>query len=67
MSGMYKGVGRWEDGGMGGGGGWAAESRLYLLLGLCGVATSPRSADIDSDKPRGPKRHLTAYKTTTES
>ena len=30
---------------------------LYLLIGLFGVAMSPSSASIGSDKPRVPKRH----------
>ena len=40
---MYKGVGGWEGGGVGGGGGWEAGGGLTLPLGLFGVAMSPRS------------------------
>ena len=46
---MYKGVGRWEGVGVGGGGGWEAGGGLYLPIGLFGVAMSPRSA---SHRPR---------------
>ena len=38
MTGMYKGVGRWE---VGSGGGLAAGGRLNPLLGLFGLAMSP--------------------------
>ena len=45
----YKGVGRWEGGGVGRGGRWEAGGRLYLPIGLFGVAMSPRSV---SQRPR---------------
>ena len=50
MSGMYKGIGRWEgDGWVGGGwvggrGGWAAGDGLNPPLGLLGLAINPTSA-----------------------
>ena len=57
---MYKGVGRWEGGGVSGGGGWEAGGGLHHTTGLFGVAMSPRSA---SHRPRhdwkGLKRRLT--------
>ena len=37
-------VGRQEEGGMGGRGGWAARGGLYILLKLFRVAMNPRSA-----------------------
>ena len=40
---------------MGVGGGWEARGRLYLPIGLFGVAMSPRSA---SDRPRQEWRAL---------
>ena len=47
MSGTYKRVGGRGWGGqwgrVSGGGGWADGGRLYPLLGLFGVANSPRS------------------------
>ena len=46
---MYKGVGGWEGGGVGGGGGWEAGGGLNPPTGLFGVATCPRSA---SHRPR---------------
>ena len=52
---MYKGVGGWEEGGVGGGGGvsggggWEAGGGLHRPTGLFGVAMSPRSA---SHRPR---------------
>ena len=46
---MYKGVGGWEGGGVGGGGRWEAGGGLYLPIGLFGVAMSPRST---SHRPR---------------
>ena len=47
--GGWRGWGEWEEGGVGGGGGWEAGGRLYLPIGLFGVAMSPRSA---SHRPR---------------
>ena len=45
---------------MGGKGGWAARGGPYLPIGPCGVAMNLRSVGlIGSDKPGGPKRHLT--------
>ena len=45
---------------MGGGDGWAAGGRLYLPIGVFGVAMSSKSPIvIGPDKPSGPKRHLT--------
>ena len=41
---MYKEVGGWEGGGVGGGGGWEARGRLNPPTGLFGVAMCPRSA-----------------------
>ena len=42
---MYKKVGGWEEGGVGGGGeGWAAGGGLNPPLGLFGLTMSPRSA-----------------------
>ena len=42
---MYKEVGGWEGGVVGGGwGGWEAEGGLRRPIGLFGVAMSPRSA-----------------------
>ena len=41
---MYKGVGGWEGGGVGGGGEWEAGRGLHHPTGLFGVAMSPRSA-----------------------
>ena len=41
---MYKGVGGWEGGGVGGGGGWEAGSGLNPPTGPFGVAMCPRSA-----------------------
>ena len=38
---MYKEVGGWEGVGWGG---WEARGRLYLPIGLFGVAMGPRSA-----------------------
>ena len=52
---MYKGVGRWEGGGVGGGGGWEAGGGLYPPIGLFGVAMSPRST---SGRPRQDWRAL---------
>ena len=52
---MYKGVGGWEGGGVGGGGGWEAGGGLHLPTGLFGVAMSPRSA---SHRPRHDWRAL---------
>ena len=46
---MYKGVGRWEGGGVGGGGGWEAGGGLNPPTGPFGVAMCPRSA---SHRPR---------------
>ena len=46
---MYKGVGGWERGGVGVGGGWEAGSRLNHPTGLFGGAMCPRSA---SHRPR---------------
>ena len=46
---MYKRVGGWEEGWVGGGGGCEAGGGLYLPIGLFGVAMSPRSA---SHRPR---------------
>ena len=43
----------------GGGGGWAAEARLYPLLGVFGLAMSPLSASCRSNTLRGPKKCLT--------
>ena len=40
MDGMFKGV----SGQKGAGGGWAAGGGLNPLLGVCGLAISPRSA-----------------------
>ena len=39
---------------MGGFGGWEARGWLYLPIGLFGVAMSPRSAIIGTDKTAGP-------------
>ena len=52
---MYKGVGGWEGGGVGGGGGWEAGGGLHRPTGLFGVAMSPRSA---SHRPRHDWRAL---------
>ena len=52
---MYKGMGGWEGGGVGGEGGWEAGGGLYLPNGLFGVAMSPRSA---SYRPRQDWRAL---------
>ena len=59
---MYKGVGGWEGGGVGGGGwggwrgvGWGAGGGLHHPTGLFGVAMSPRSA---SHRPRHDWRAL---------
>ena len=52
---MYKGVGRWEEGGVGGGGGWETEGGLHHPIGLFGVAMSPRSV---SYRPRQDWRAL---------
>ena len=46
---MYKGVGGWEEGGVGAGGGWEAGGGLNPPTGLFGVAMCPRSA---SHRPR---------------
>ena len=51
---MYKGVGEWEGGGVGGGvgwveGGWETGGGLNPPTGLFGVAMYPRSA---SHRPR---------------
>ena len=44
MSGGYNGVDEWvRGGGLGGGGGWEAGGRLNPLVGLFGLAMSPRS------------------------
>ena len=40
---MYKEVGGWEGGGVGGAGRCKAGGRLHLLIGLFGVAMSPRT------------------------
>ena len=53
--GGWEGGGGWERGGVGGGGEWEARGRLYLPIGLFGVAMSPRSA---SDRPRQDWRAL---------
>ena len=42
---MYNGVGRQEEYRVGGGGEWAIRGRLYLPIGLFGVAISPRGAN----------------------
>ena len=52
---MYKGVGGWEGGGVGVGGGWEAGGRLHRPTGPFGVAMSPRSA---SHRPRHDWRAL---------
>ena len=49
MSSTYKGTGRRDENGVGGGGGWAARDRLNPLLGSCGLAMSLKSA---SHKPK---------------
>ena len=41
---MYKGVGGWEGGGVGGGGGWEAGGGLDPPTEPFGVAMCPRSA-----------------------
>ena len=41
---MYKGVGGWEGGRVGGGGGWEAGGGLNPPTGPFGVAMCPRSA-----------------------
>ena len=41
---MYKGVGGWEGGGVGGGSGWEAGGGLNAPTGPFGVAMCPRSA-----------------------
>ena len=46
---MYKGMGGWEGGVVGGGDVWEAGGRLHCPIGLFGVAMSPRSA---SHRPR---------------
>ena len=46
---MYKGVGGWEGGGVGGGGGWEARGGLNPPTELFGVTMCPRSA---SHRPR---------------
>ena len=52
---MYKGVGGWEGGGVGGGGGWEAGGGLHRPTGPFGVAMSPRSAIvIGPDTTGGP-------------
>ena len=51
----YKGLGGWEGGEVGGGGGWKAGGRLYLPIGLFGASMSPRSA---SHRPRQDWRAL---------
>ena len=61
---MYKGVGGWEGVGwveeVGGGGGWEAGGGLHRLIGLFGVAMSPRSASHGpKTRLEGPKRSLT--------
>ena len=44
---------------MGGEGDWATRGRLYLPIGLFGVAISPSGANNRTRKPKGLKRHLT--------
>ena len=57
---MYKGVGGWEVGGVGGGGGWEAGGGLHHPIGLFGVAMSPRSASHGPKiRLESPKRRLT--------
>ena len=46
----YKGVGGWEEDGVGGGGRWEAGGGLYLSIGLFGVQ---ELLVIGPDKPRG--------------
>ena len=46
---MYKGMGGWEGGGVGGGSEWEAGGRVNPPTGLFGVAMCPRSA---SHRPR---------------
>ena len=53
---MYKGVGGWEGGGVGGGGEWEAGGRLHHPTGPFGVAMCPGSA---SHRPRHDWRALT--------
>ena len=38
---------------------WAVGTKLYLPIGLYGVAMSVEVLVIGPDKPRGPKRPLT--------
>ena len=52
---MGRGCGGWKRDGVGGGGGWETGGGLYLLIGLFGVAMSPRST---SHRPRQDWRAL---------
>ena len=51
---MYKGVGGWEGGGVGGGSGWEAGGGLHHPTGLFGVAMSPEVLVIGPDTTGGP-------------